>query len=351
MLNRLFRFFRDSINEVFSNMKPTAKNIISTIFAVLIFADTNAQVRVFVPDTVRQIGDELTLTFSYTSSTLTPVRFPQTNSDDFSGLEFFPVIPKQDTLHGNNGVSQQIAYKFAVYEEGEYTIPPQPFYIAPGSPDGQIVYSDTFRFTITLPAVDTTADIRDIAPIEKISFVERFNEWIKESWVWVAVAAVLLVLITLGVWYYLKRKKDEPLFLRPRKPALSPRETALRALRDLHEKKLWQQNAIKEYYTLLTDILRQYLYVRHSIAALEMTSSELLNAFILHFPDKKDTASDFRFVLTNADLAKFAKNAPMPADNETCYANVLRYIESESDIFTDGYDNTAADKAKEEVAV
>jgi hypothetical protein len=337
--------------EIYNHMKRTAKNIIFTIFVILIFASTYAQVRVFVPDTVRQIGDELNLTFSYTSATLTPVRFPQINSGDFSGLEFFPVIPKQDTLRKNNGISQQITYKFAVYEEGEYTIPPQPFCINSSSPDGQIVYSDTFRFTVTLPVVDTTADIRDIAPIEKISFADRFNEWIKKNLVWIAIAAVLLGLIALGVWYYLKRKKDEPLFLRPRKPELSPREAALRALRDLHEKKLWQQNAIKEYYTLLTDILRRYLFARHSIATLEMTSNELLDAFILHFPDKKDTANDFRFVVTNADLAKFAKNAPLPADNETCYANVLRYIESESDMPVDDYDNTVADKAKEEVAV
>jgi hypothetical protein len=62
-----------------------------------------------------------------------------------------------------------------------------------------------------------------------------------------------------------------------------------------------------------------------------MTSSELLDAFILRFPDKKDTTGDLRFVLTNADLAKFAKSTPLPTDNETCYANVLRYIESEKD--------------------
>lgn len=290
-----------------------------------------AQVKIFIPDTARQIGDRLSLTFSYTSTSLTPIRFPQINPEDFSGLEFFPVMPKQDTVYENGSISQQITYKFAVYDEGEYTVLPQPFYINPNSPDGQILYSDTFRFTVTLPVVDTAADIRDIAPVEKISAAERFNEWAKENWIWLTVAVVLLGLIALGIVYYLKRRKDEPLFLRPRKPALSPRETALRALRELHEKKLWQQNAIKEYYTFLTDILRQYLAVRYDIAALEMTSSELLDAFASRFPEKKNTVSDFRFVLTNADLAKFAKSAPLPTDNETCYAHVLRYIESETD--------------------
>jgi hypothetical protein len=293
-----------------------------------------SQVRVFVPDTggvFGQIGDELSLTFSYTSPMLTSVRFPQINPDDFSGLEFFPIIPKQDTLRENGRVSQKITYKFAIYEEGEYTIPPQPFYINPNSPDGQIIYSDTFRFTVTLPAVDTAADIRDIAPVERIYAAEILAELIKDNWILLVAIVAILGLIVLGVLYYLKQKKDEPLFLRPRKPALSPRETALRALRELHEKKLWQQNAIKEYYTLLTDILRQYLFARYDIAALEMTSSELLDAFTLHFPNNKNTAGDFRFVLMNADLAKFAKSAPLPVDNETCYANILRYIESEND--------------------
>ncbi|MDR2556510.1 MAG: BatD family protein [Bacteroidales bacterium] len=321
------------------------------LIAIIFSAGTvgaQAQVSVFVPDTVRQIGDELSLIFSYTSSSPTPVRFPQINPDDFPGLEFFPVMPKSDTISKNGSVSQQITYKFAVYEDGEYTVPPQPFYINPSSPDGQILYSDTFRFTVTLPVVDTTIDIRDIAPVEKVSIIERFNEWVKANWTWLIAVIVLLALIALGIVYYLKRKKDEPLFLRPRKPALSPRETALRALKELHEKKLWQQNAVKEYYTFLTDILRQYLVARYDISALEMTSNELLDAFASRFPENKSTVNDFRFVLTNSDLAKFAKSAPMPADNEMCYAHVLRYIEGEIEIpVVDNADDKA--KAQEEV--
>ncbi|MDR1973182.1 MAG: hypothetical protein LBQ31_00735 [Bacteroidales bacterium] len=303
------------------------------IFLLIIFLSVQiqAQVRVFCPDTVRQVGDELSLTFSYTSSTLEQVRFPQINPDDFSGIEFFPAIPKLDTIRKDGKISQQITYKFAVYEAGNYKIDPLPFYINPNNPNGQIIYSDTFSFDVAYPTVDTTADIRDIAPIEKISIGERSAEYLKDNWETITIIAISLALLAAGIIYYLRRKKDEPLFLLPKKPALSPRETALRALKKLHEQKLWQQNAIKEYYTVLTDILRQYLYARYDISALEMTSDELLETFDKQFPNHKDTLSNFRFVLTTSDMAKFAKGTPLPADNETSYAIVLKYIENENE--------------------
>ncbi|MDR1739589.1 MAG: BatD family protein [Bacteroidales bacterium] len=308
------------------------KLLIILVISLATLLPAKAQVSVFIPDTVKQVGDELSLTLSYTSSNLEHIRFPQIATENFSGIEFFPVIPKSDTLQTKGNYSQLVTYKFAVYEAGEYTIPPLQFYINPNSPSGQIVYSDTFKFTVSYPAVDTTADIRDIAPIEKIGFGERFVEFLKSNWLTITIVAVSLALIALGLLYFLKRRKDEPLFLRPRKPALSPRQAALQALKELHEKKLWQQNAIKEYYTVLTDILRQYLYARYDIAALEMTSDEVLDAFTATFPNNKNATQDFGFVLTTADLAKFAKSTPLPSDNETCYAMVLKYIESETEI-------------------
>ena len=83
----------------------------------------------------------------------------------------------------------------------------------------------------------------------------------------------------------------------------------------LEEKKLWQQNLVKEYHSEITEIIRQYFNNRFNVSALELTTSELLYE-LEHVPDAEKILGTTTGFLNNADLVKFAKFVPMSIVNE-----------------------------------
>ena len=93
----------------------------------------------------------------------------------------------------------------------------------------------------------------------------------------------------------------------------------------LYDSNLIRQGQFKEYYLKLSEIVRRYLERRFEILAVESTTFEILRDL-----QHKETASTVvdkaRDVLEYADLVKFAKLKPAPAEiiriNQTAKAMV-----------------------------
>ena len=94
----------------------------------------------------------------------------------------------------------------------------------------------------------------------------------------------------------------------------------------LREKKLWQSGKIKEYYTEVTDILRRYMEARFGILAMESTTDEILESLTDGGHAAAPQLNILRPVLTMADLVKFAKAQPVPAENEETLASASRFV-------------------------
>ena len=91
-------------------------------------------------------------------------------------------------------------------------------------------------------------------------------------------------------------------------PSLYPVKSAL-------EIKKASNKASKEYYSVLTDIIRKYLEEEIHIAATESTTDELLTKLQVFLDAGKlhlssDVVEELRTVLRKADLVKFAKSKP-----------------------------------------
>lgn len=110
-----------------------------------------------------------------------------------------------------------------------------------------------------------------------------------------------------------------------RKRIVPPYELAMHRLGQLRERRLAESGHEKEYYTELTDILRQYLEGRFGINAMEMTSREIMDR--LYDSDVKDKRDYVRQILHVADFVKFAKVRPLPADNIAAFDNAVRFVE------------------------
>jgi hypothetical protein len=120
---------------------------------------------------------------------------------------------------------------------------------------------------------------------------------------------LLFVLAVTGLYFWLRQRKRKRVVEEVIPIPPLPHEWAYKALEELSAKKLWQRGEIKEHYTLLTAILREYLERRYDIHALEQTSDEILaqlNKQNLSPLLLKDTEE----LLSVADLIKFAKADP-----------------------------------------
>ena len=109
---------------------------------------------------------------------------------------------------------------------------------------------------------------------------------------------------------------------------LLPHEKALQKIEKIKSKHLSASTDQKEYYTELTDILRQYLEDRFGIKAKEMTSSEIIYRLEKEKKEDGSMVEELREVFQTADLVKFAKYSVQDNINDTYLNSVVQFIDS-----------------------
>ncbi|MBL7893041.1 MAG: hypothetical protein JNL63_10450, partial [Bacteroidia bacterium] len=93
--------------------------------------------------------------------------------------------------------------------------------------------------------------------------------------------------------------------------------------------KLWQEGKVKQYHSRLTDILRLYIEARFKIPALEQTSDEIMSNFRSVLIDE-ESKKKIKQVFLVADLVKFAKEQPLPSENELSLTNAFDFVNGTS---------------------
>ena len=88
---------------------------------------------------------------------------------------------------------------------------------------------------------------------------------------------------------------------------------------------MWQRGLEKQFYTQLTDILREYIDKRFGIDAPEMTSDEIVTA-IHRNTDVTSTTDNLKQILTLADLVKFAKYTPPTEEVDLSLINAYLFV-------------------------
>lgn len=181
--------------------------------------------------------------------------------------------------------------------------------------------TEPFLLYVAGPDVDLNLPIRDIkGPIKApLTFMEVFP-WL-----------MVIILIAAGLLlyrYYLKKKKSRTSLLpKPVKPKIPPHTRALDALEELWRKKLWQNGKIKLYHSEITDILRHYIEERYGIMAVEMATSEIMEAaYKSEIPTQ--ARGKLQEVFERADLVKFAKSVPLPDEHEKSFMLSVDFVRS-----------------------
>lgn len=207
------------------------------------------------------------------------------------------------------------------FDTGFHYIPPFTIhYSYAGDTSRHELLSEGVYLKVRTVEVDTTQAIRDIrGPMQApLTFAELAP--------YLGGIAILGIIIAM-IWYYFWRKKmNKPLFPVLTRPQGPPWQIALQSLEALGAKKLWQNGKIKEYYSELTDILRQYLQNQHGIDAMEMITTEILAAYDMAGL-QTEARSKLSLMLELADFVKFAKATPLKEENESSMNYARQFIE------------------------
>jgi len=188
----------------------------------------------------------------------------------------------------------------AFFDTGLVRIPRLPLVIQQQGQSDTIYTND-----IPISVVPVEPDSTGLKPIKEI-YLQPFSIAYYKRYI---PHAVILLLLIVGLIYWWRHRKRNEVLPEPPPVILLPHDWAYQELNNLAEKKLWQHGEVKEHYTLLTAILRQYLERRFGIHALEQTSDEIINQLRFLLMDEA-LLHDTEELLSVADLIKFAKADP-----------------------------------------
>lgn len=264
------------------------------------------------------IGDQFNLELYISQPAGMEVKFPEI-SDSIAGKIEVLRQSSTDTVITNDRLELSRKILLICFDSGFYEIPPLPFALSSADWKDSLFSNPMFLAVNTVPLDSMIRDIKQ--PIQvPVSFAEIY------PFILIGLGAAALIYFI--IYLIRKRKRKEPVFSIPKKPLEPAHIIALRELDELRDAKLWQRNEYKQYYTRLTEIIRNYIERRFDIPAMEQTSYDILLSWKSKGYNDQNLYNILKQLLNLADLVKFAKEKPLPTDNEINLDNAYVFIKS-----------------------
>ena len=227
---------------------------------------------------------------------------------------------KVDTIELGSGKLQlNYSIPVQVFDSGSYKLPKFVYY---AGKDSAISNSLSFNvYPVDVKAEDEISPLAGEFEPDGQRWYDWVPDWILDFW-WIFL--IIFLAVCAGLYGMRNFKRKGIPFIAP-KVLPKPWETALASLQRLKSRKLWEQGMEKEYFTDLTDILREYLFERFGINAMEMTTRQIMDK--IYESDLRDKREYVKQILNVADFVKFAKVRPLPADSIAAYENARKFVE------------------------
>jgi hypothetical protein len=266
-----------------------------------------------------KIGDQIHLYITLNQPGKARVEFPLLEDRLAPAVEVIKAFDRDTTTNKQTGqllIEQK--YRITSFDTGSVRIPALPFYYQSRAGRDSLLTPPRSLYVESVQ-VDTTKDIFDIkAPFGAPLTLRELLPYI--------LGAVALALLIWGIFYVIrKRNRKEPVF-QPKKPAEPAHVYALRELDRLGEEKPWENGQVKYYYTRLTDILRNYLWMRYRIKTLERTTDEILASLRESELDDRHAYDQLADNLRFADLVKFARLRPGAKESESALQQAYDFV-------------------------
>ena len=252
------------------------------------------------------IGVQIKLNISIELDLNEEYNWPEFTDSVYEKVELISKSDLKETETENSKIiSQQVV--LTCFDSGSYYLPP-------------IVFNENKKTeglllnvnTIVINDSSSMMDITDTKIGTKDDYTaEEVTENRKRFWIMIAWIIGILLLLFL-IYYLIKKYKKGESLITKRKIVIPPHITALNKLQNLNKKKLWQKGELKEYYSELSLILREYTENRFNFQALELPTSDIIRNLTQL---DSDMLSKLEFVLQKADNIKYAKGQAVEKEN------------------------------------
>jgi len=297
------------------------KNIILIICCLLGFSEAKAQVTVEakLDSAGIFIGQRIGMTLEVSADAKSNVELPEWDSlqQVAPGIEFVHA-EKTDTSLLNDGKRMALTrrYYFTSFDSALYLMPEMNVKV-----DGKDYSSKRLALKVLTFEIDTLHGDSIYGIKEELAPPFDWAEW--REVIWFCVLALLIGGLLGYVIYRLKTNK--PIIRRIRnKKRQPPHKVAMQKIEQIKEEKMWQSEDSKEYYTQLTDTLRNYIKERYGFNAMEMTSDEIIQH--LQEVNDEEAINELRELFQTADLVKFAKYSTLINENDRNLVSAIEYI-------------------------
>jgi hypothetical protein len=295
------------------------------ILTVFCFGSARAQVEITLTiepelDTIL-IGDQVTLKVSVVAPKDNLIAFPDFKEKFSEGIDLIEA-KNVDTvkLKDNNLKRLERKYLITSFDEGRYHI--NGFPVLRLTPSG----IDTLYSSNEIILIVKTVDLDEKFQPYDVKDIKSYpSQW----WLWAGIGTLAaLLIIALAIFLIKKyRRPDREV----NKLKINPYFWAMHELENLKNSNL-AVTRTKEYYSRLTDIVREYIELQTNVFAMEKTSDEILSLLPGTIFNSDELIQNIRDLFTVADLVKFAKYPASVFECETSWDEAYKFITQSNNI-------------------
>jgi hypothetical protein len=271
------------------------------------------------------VGDPIQLDLEVTTPPGYQVEIlkPVPESGDFAILDFLPEAAGGETEKLQNPTQAQSLQQHharivtAIYKTGKFVFPA--IRIQMKTPEGKDIILSSPPVDIEIQSVltDTNPRLKDLKKQAEISEPVHWALWLT-----IALAALVLGTIIQRYW---RRRRHRPV-------AFSPEQTqdqldlAEADLRDLLERGLPEKGMEKQFYVLLSEIVKRILESGYAIHTAEKTTAEIMHSLNRDSALELQSKGLIEFFLLRCDVVKFAKYVPSKIEHEEVSKDAMQIL-------------------------
>lgn len=302
-------------------MKNKFRIFLLNIFMVAFCVNATSQnvtINAEIDSFQRLIGEQARIKLEVTADSKSKIIFPAFDDNIVEGVEIVHKA-EPDTQYLNNKKLIEITKVYTVtsFDSSLYVIPPFEVLV-----DSTPYYSKELALAVYTMPIDTTNLDAFFGP-KDIWRTKLMWDDCKYS---VLYFVLFLLFVAAFVWVLIRYLNNKPIIrivkIKPEEP---PHTVAFKEFERIKGDGKWRDSGMtKEYYTELTDALREYMNRRFDFNATEMTTSEIVEN-LLRVCDK-ESIKELHELLVMADLVKFAKYEPAMNENDRNIVNAIEFV-------------------------
>jgi hypothetical protein len=264
-----------------------------------------------------KVGEQVALTITAHAKDTARVDFPASLLLP-TDIEVLEAIQEPEVDEGGGMKRHSVSYVLTSFRDTLYPLPPVKVLIS-----GKEYATKQLALKVYSVDVDTTNVEQYYGPkaVQDMDF-----NWTKDEMRKPFIVSWIVVLLVLAeILLTIRLLSNKPIRMRIKIiKHIPPHQKAMKAINEIKADNVASADNPKEYYTRLTDTLRQYIYERYGFNAMEMTSSEIIEK--LTSTDDPKKLEELRQLFITADLVKFAKYSTLLGENDTNLVNAVEFI-------------------------